>query len=373
MIPDIAYWIAFSKLRDIGPVRFFQLLERYGEVRRAFAFTAEDLAGTRLSEERARDIISTRDAISPEREYELIRTSGIIPIPFCSKEYPEQLKEIYAPPYLLYALGDTALLRNSDLLAVVGTRHPSAYGQKMTHLLTKELSLHGWGIVSGMAKGIDAEAHRTTLQQGGRTIAVLGCGIDHIYPYENKHLYSEIKEKGLLISEMPPGTTPQPFLFPLRNRIVTGLCKATLVIEGDHKSGAMISGKLALEQNREVFALPGRVTDALSNGPNWLIQQGATPILSAEDVLNTFHGQRRSVRPRACTPTRALPPLPQNELAVYRLLDDMDGLTIETIADRTRYPVTELMPILSTLELKGHIEQLPGKRFVRIMNSSASE
>jgi DNA processing protein len=397
---ELAYWIALSQLRDIGPVRFFKLYERYQSIEKIYKFTAEDLNGLRLSTEKINAIISARSAISPQAELDKVRKAGITPISFWSGDYPPLLREIYAPPFLLYTLGNKELLKTASWLAIVGTRHPSPYGLKMTARLTAELVRNGWGIVSGLAKGIDAEAHTVALEQGGKTIAVLGCGIDYIYPYENKGLYQAIKEKGLIISEMPLGVTPQPFQFPLRNRIVTGLAKGTLVIEGDFKSGAMISGKLALDQNREVFALPGRVTDTLSNGPNWLIKQGAVPVSSVDDILEVvggktaFSGQRSAVMSKNTvhrtqhTEARNMGLMQERflnrqdikkggknikdiqlnftEEKVYRELSDEDSISIDVLTEKTGLTISELMMVLSGLELQGLARQLPGKQFLRI-------
>ncbi|MFC1516946.1 DNA-processing protein DprA [Candidatus Margulisiibacteriota bacterium] len=354
--------MALSCIREIGSVRFTRLYEKYGAIEKVYNFKAEDLRSLRLAEEKIRDIVKQRDRLQPEQELSKVLAAGIKPITIFADEYPEQLKHIYAPPYILYTVGKVELLKKKNWLAIVGTRQPSFYGMKMTTLFSQELVKNGWGIVSGMAKGIDAKAHETALINEGKTIAVLGCGIDVIYPYENKHLYKEIREKGLILSEMPLGTEPQAFQFPLRNRIITGLAKGTLVIEGDYKSGAMISGKTALDQDREVFALPGRATDVASNGPNWLIKQGAKPATDIQDILEEF-GVKNAVK--KTVKNEVIKYFSKEENIVFQELVEEDSKNIEVLSEKTGLEFTTLLMILSGLELKGYIKQLPGKLFIR--------
>jgi DNA processing protein len=364
-VHDIGYLVGLNKLRDIGPVRFFKLFKKYKSIEKVFAFTVEDLLELRLGQEKAVGLARQRDALVLDKELAKIQDGQVEIITFFSKDYPEQLKQIYAPPYILYAKGNTDLLNKKDWLAIVGTRRATPYGLKMTEVMARELAYNSWGIVSGMAKGIDTKAHEAVLQTEGETIAVLGCGINVIYPYENKRLYKEIENKGLILSEVPLDTEPLPFQFPLRNRIITGLSKGTIVIEGSFKSGAMISGKLALEQDREVFALPGRVTDKYSEGPNWLIKQGAKLINNTEDILEEFGAKASN-----CQNMNTKKPLVRNyrltekENNIVKFLDD-DGVNIETLSDDTGLNIAELMLILSELELKGVIKQLPGKQFIQ--------
>lgn len=363
---DLRYWVALSNIREIGPIRFFKLFDKYQDIKKVFYFTREDLSGLRISEEKISQILNFRNSLNPNNELDKIVKNNIKVISFFSEYYPEQLKEIYAPPYLFYALGNLELLTRASLLAVVGTRYPSFYGVKMAVQLTQDLVRSGWGIVSGLAKGVDAKAHETTIKLHGQTIAVLGCGLDVIYPYENRYLYQKIKEQGLILSEVPLGTKPHPILFPLRNRIITGLSKGTLVIEGDYKSGAMISGKLALDQNREVFALPGRVTDKLSNGPNWLIKQGATPVTSGEDILEEFGSKKKQSVVKSCVEHKPTVQLSFEEEKIYKELSDEDSINIEDLSDKAGLLITDLMSILSTLELKNVVKQLPGKLYLKL-------
>ncbi|MBU0579867.1 MAG: DNA-processing protein DprA [Candidatus Margulisbacteria bacterium] len=364
MFDDLAYLVALNQIREIGSVRFFKLFEKYKDIEKVFNFKREDLVGLRLSEEMITNIIKVRDSINIKKEFEKVVKQNVMPLSFFSKEYPECLKQIYAPPYLIYAKGKIELLKKENWLAIVGTRHPSFYGLKMTISFSQELVQNGWGVVSGLAKGIDAKAHETVIKQGGQTIAVLGCGIDIIYPYENWQLYKQLEKQGLIVSEMPMGVQPQSFQFPLRNRIITGLAKGTLVIEGDYKSGAMISGKLALDQNREVFALPGRVTDKTSNGPNWLLKQGAKPVVEVGDILEEFGEKKPVIKTKIESKEKTNVKLSPEEEKVCQVLSDIDSQNIEYLSEKTSISITELMMVLSGLEIKHVIKQLPGKEYI---------
>jgi len=244
---------------------------------------AKDLAELGIKTGSIAEIIAAKQKVNIKIYLEKLAELKINFIDIFSADYPQVLREIYDPPLVLYKKGPLAL--NKFCLAVVGTRAPTDYGLKATETIVRELKPAGATIVSGLALGIDTKAHQTALQNNIPTIAVLGTGLDRIYPRENTKLFENIAETGALLSEYVPGIKPEPWNFPRRNRIITGLSRATLVMEGNFKSGALISGKIALAQDREVYALPGPIFSEKSSGPNWLLQQGAAPLLNAEQLV----------------------------------------------------------------------------------------
>jgi DNA processing protein len=245
-------------------------------------------------------------------------------------------------------------------VAVVGTRDPSLYGVRQGHRIAEDLARQGIGIISGMARGVDSAAHEGCLQAKGRTYAVFGCGIDVIYPSENKTLAEKIEASGGLISEFLPGTRPDPGLFPRRNRVISGLSVGVLVVQGTEKSGALITARSALEQNREVFALPGNVEEARSRGAHHLIRQGAALITSAEDILAEIGVQLRSRT--SLERAESLPALNPSEEAVVKKLS-ADPIHIDNLVRELERPVPSVLADLLSLEMKGWVVQLPGKLF----------
>jgi DNA processing protein len=274
-------------------------------------------------------------------------------------EYPKRLKEIHDPPALLFVRGE---LPHSEeaCVAIVGTRNPSLYGIKQSHVIAADLATAGVAVASGMARGIDSSGHEGALQGKGRTYAVFGCGVDIIYPSENKSLAEKIIESGALISEFLPGTQPDPGLFPRRNRIISGLSLGVLVVQGAETSGALITARYALEQNRDVFALPGHVEDRRSQGPHRLIRQGAILVESAQDILRELGVGPGSEKKPANIP---LPPLNPSESDVVGKLSS-DPLHIDSLVRELNRPVASVLADLLGLEMKGWVEQLPGKLFI---------
>ncbi len=281
-------------------------------------------------------------------------------VTFWDEEYPALLKQLADPPLILFYKG---LVECLSLLSIgiVGTRYPSTYGKLMADQFARELSRQNVVVVSGLARGVDTIAHRATVQAGGRTIAVLGSGLDKIYPEENKKLASDICKNGLVLSEFPMGAKPDAPHFPRRNRIISGLSKGILVIEAAQKSGALITADFALEQNREVFAIPGNLNNPKSYGCNVLIQQGAKVVLSVNDILDEI-GQDTAADLRA----NPQPPiqLSNPELLVYQSLSN-EPKHIDKIALECRIPTSKTLGILLTLELKNVVQQLVGKNFIR--------
>ena len=275
-------------------------------------------------------------------------------------DYPQVLKDIPDPPVLLYGYGN---LPDGPALAIVGTRHPSDFGRVFTEQLAEELAAADMVIVSGLARGIDTAAHRGALNAEGRTLAVLGCGIDRVYPPENIKLYHQIIEQGTLISEYPPGSEPLPGHFPGRNRIISGLSKGTLVIEACRKSGSLITSEFALEQGREVMAVPGGVDRKTSYGPNLLIKQGAHPVTEAVEILEILGvtSHNRKARPLTKPDDFQLPEPAGSVLSELTLTP----LHSDELAKESGLTPMELSVILLQLELQGYAEKLPGGRYIR--------
>ena len=272
--------------------------------------------------------------------------------------YPHLLKAVYPLPVLLFGLGDAAVL-NLPCVAIVGSRRPTSYGTKVAFEIARDLAGQGVCIVSGMAMGIDASAHRGALDAGGKTIAVLGCGIDRVYPARNNRLKYEIAKNGAVITEFFPGTAPEPGNFPQRNRIVSGLCLGVVVVEAGFRSGSLITASLALEQGREVMAVPGSVRSFLSKGTHWLLKQGAVLVEDAQDVMNQL-GLDTSMKGHEPEGTIVV-----DEPKKQRILESLGPypVHIDEIAQTTGIDAGEVAAVLVELELEGLVEALPGKFF----------
>ena len=252
---DLKYWLALMSVEGVGDTLFGPLLERFGSPAAVFSASVHELAGVpKMSKKISQTILAFNDWDGILRQIDGLNKAGIRIVTFLDESYPRHLLNVYDRPVLLYVAGH---LHSDDIsIAIVGSRHASTYGKYTTDRISRELALRGATIVSGMARGIDSCAHRGALAANGRTIAVLGSGLDVIYPPENKKLFEAIVEQGAVISEYPPGTQPLPFHFPARNRIISGMSYGVLVVEAGEKSGSLITAKLAMEQGREVFAIP---------------------------------------------------------------------------------------------------------------------
>ncbi|SFJ22743.1 DNA-processing protein DprA [Thermoflavimicrobium dichotomicum] len=292
-----------------------------------------------------------------------LKRRNIIPLTPMDETYPELLKEIAQPPWVLYVKGDIHLL-SDHCIAVVGTRKPSAYGIRTTRYLCEEIAQAGWVIVSGMAHGIDAEAHRSALQVQGKTVAILGTGVDVIYPRNHRFLYEELIKKGAVVSEMPPDTQPHPGLFPRRNRIISGLSHGTVVIEAARRSGSLITADYSMEQGREVFAVPGSIMVEQSQGTLRLIQQGAKCITSAQDIFEEFPyilPQEKEKKSSSIEST-----LNANEHKLLQYISQ-DPIQMTELIERVAPAMTmgEIHQAILSLQLKQLIVQLPGSYYVR--------
>jgi len=285
-------------------------------------------------------------------------------------EYPPLLEEIYDAPLVLYARGCLRAMK-APRIAVVGSRRPTVYGVQAAHGIAQDLGRRGLCIVSGLARGIDAAAHRGCMEGGGTTIAVLGCGIDVEYPPEHRQLKKEILERGLVISEFPPGTQPLPRNFPVRNRIISGLSLGTVVVEASEKSGSLITARLAMEQDREVFAIPGNITSSSSYGPNYLIKEGAKLVQSFRDVIDELPGAiRKEIGSREEEIEKDATGEPQvvskEERRILMSLKLDEATHFDKLYQSLEMDIAELSERLLNLELEGRIRKLPGNLYIRI-------
>ncbi|MDM7996119.1 MAG: DNA-processing protein DprA [Acidobacteriota bacterium] len=288
-----------------------------------------------------------------------------------SPEYPPLLAEIFNPPLVLYARGRLEVLQ-MHCIAIVGTRKPTLYGLQMAQGLASDLGSRGIGIISGLARGIDAAAHRGALEGKGCTIAVLGCGIDIVYPREHRQLTNRIVENGLILSEFPPGTSPSPQNFPVRNRIISGLALGTIIVEASEYSGSLITARLAMEQNREVFALPGNLTSPQSFGPNYLIKQGAKLVQSWRDVAEELPADVRhemllkeDLKPSSKSDS-GMGLLSDDENRLLELLQTDAAIQFDNLLRLSHQTVSRLSDLLLNLEMNGRIRQLPGNLYVKL-------
>lgn len=352
------YWFALKSVPLVGNVTFRRLLERFNTPERALKAVPEELAQVRGVTAAVVASLRQHDyrAIA-ERECAAVEQGGVRVVTFLAADYPKVLLEIPDPPPYLYVRGELRDLEPA--IAMVGSRRASTYGLLTTGRLAAALAGHGVTVVSGMARGVDTAAHRGALSVGGRSIGVLGCGIDVVYPPENRRLFAEMAEQGALISEFPMGTTPLAENFPRRNRIISGISRGVLVVEAAENSGSLITAQYALEQGREVFAIPGNINYSTSRGGNRLIKQGAKLVECVEDILEELPPLRGRGDTGVAPPEFSLSP---KEAAIYTLLAE-SPLHIDEIITKSALTVGDVSAILLRLELKGAVTQLPGKHF----------
>jgi DNA processing protein len=357
---EIIALINLLNVPQLGPHRVRLLLSVFGTAEKVFTLSREELCSVEgIDIKLANAIRSYQDFEIGEREVVAAREKQVKVISFWDPEYPFLLKKIYDPPVLLYVKGQ--LRDQEDCVAVVGTRAATTYGRSVTRQLVKGLVEKGITIVSGLARGIDTEAHRETIRSGGRTLAILGSGIDVIYPAENRNLAREIMEHGALISEFPMGAKPDAGNFPQRNRIISGLSHGTVVVEAGNRSGAILTALNAVDQNREVFAVPGRITDRQSQGCIRLIRNGAIPVQHADQILQHLgHRLFKPLSPRQQTLELRLS---KEQSLVVKYLSH-DPIHIDDLAHKSGMEITRLLTLLLELELIGVVQQLSGKQFV---------
>jgi DNA processing protein len=355
---DLRYWIGFNIVRGVGPVRLRALLDYFGDIERAWRASSEELRRAGLDRRSLENLLAARAELDLDHEVERIAAAGAQALTWESAAYPRLLREIPAPPPVLYVKG---ALTEEDAwaLAVVGTRRASAYGREVTRHLVKTLARSGITIVSGLARGIDAEAHKAALEVGGRTIAALGCGIDLVYPSEHRKLAREIVANGALVSDYPLGTPPEGGNFPPRNRIISGLSLGVLITEAGKGSGALITADFAAEQGRDVFAVPGSVLMRGSAGTNALIQDGAQVVLSAADILEELNLTMVAEQVEA----RQALPADETEAALLSLLSS-EPTHVDELQQQVGLPIAQVTSTLALMELKGLVRQVGGMKYI---------
>ena len=373
------HWLALRLVPGLGTRRAGQLIERFQTPQAIFRASVSELEAAGLLPGVARSIASGCTFEDAVAQQEKLLATGAVAVPLTDPRYPPRLREIFDPPMVLFARGRVELL-GSLMLGMVGTRRPTPYGLAVAERLAGDLGRAGLTIASGMARGIDTAAHRGALDAGGGTVAVFGCGVDVVYPAENRKLAAELAEKGLLISEFPMGTPAFPQNFPIRNRIISGMSVGVLVVEGAQYSGCSITARLAIDQGREVFAVPGNITSKMSWGPNLLIKQGAKLVQDWNDVVEELLPEDRRrlveemrVRCGVAAPgedaQQPLPLGPMNEIARKLLASlSVDTAThIDDLLERVEdCSSSEIIAALFELEMLGLVKQLPGKNFVKV-------
>lgn len=360
---DLLYLIALRKVGEIGNLSTVRLVEQFGSPKRVFEASEQELQGV-LKREHAERIRSFRGWREVESTLKKIEREAIEVITIWDSNYPNLLREIYDPPVILFVKGS---LKEFDNLcfAVVGSRKVTDYGRRVTEKFSYELASLGITIVSGMARGVDSLAHRSALKADGRTVAVLGSGLLRIYPPENRALAEEIAERGALISEFFPEEPPKRENFPRRNRIISGMSIGVLVTEASLKSGALITATYALEQGREVFAVPGNINSENSQGTNSLIKRGAKLVQSVEDILEEIKYQIELPEESVVSyEQKVRVDLSEDEQAI---IDEIDrAITLDELVLKTKMDVASLLDVLLRLELKGMIEKVEGRYHRRI-------
>lgn len=359
---DIKYWVALLQFPGLSSKHFFKLLESFGTGREIWQASRNTLLATKiLSRDKVDNLITWRKSKNPDIIFEELHKKRIKVVSILDENYPFLLKKIYDPPALLYYKGQ--LLNYTLPIAVVGSRKASPYGKKIAEQLAKKLASCNFTVVSGMARGIDSYSHKGALAAGKKTVAVLGNGVDVIYPPENKGLYESIIENGCVMSEFPPGSSPQNWHFPARNRIISGISRAVIVVEAAQKSGALITVDYALEQGRDVFSVPGPITSKYSLGTNNLIKQGAKPVTCVEDILEEFDVKPlfENFEVKKSTVIK----LTESEKQVLKEIEQ-GPCEIDTISQRTGLKLSEINATCVILEMKGLIRKIPGKKYIKV-------
>lgn len=362
---EYARWLAFVRIKGLGCAGFKRLAEYFGDPTRAVGASGEELAQIPgLDREAIAGLQSFDGWRGVEEEVHRVLEAGARIVPFNAREYPSRLRSLPDPPPFLYVRGE---LRAEDerAVAVVGSRSASPYGLRVARDLSQGLAALGFTVVSGLARGIDGEAHRSALAAEGRSVAVLGCGVDVIYPPEHEELYRNLCERGAILSELPIGTRPFAFNFPSRNRLISGVSLGVVVVEATEKSGSLITAGLAVEQGREVFAVPGQAGASRSRGAHRLIRQGAKLVESVQDIVEEIAPQLLG---RVEEVTGALErPTPIGLGGEARRVFELVAahpLQIDELIERSGLTAAKVSELLLELELRGLLKQLPGKRFV---------
>ncbi len=368
-------WLELRAVKGLGPITFTRLINRFGSPQAILEANFSALVATGdLSPSLAQSLqkpLPDHTVKEIQREIEAVEAGRFSILTLIDPHYPSRLKTIADPPPLLYYTGSLQTC-DQHALAIVGARKGSHAGRAFTRTLSGDLAALGFTIVSGLARGIDADAHQGALTAGGRTLAVLGCGIDRTYPPEHHTLRQQIEQQGAVLSEFPMGTSPQSFHFPRRNRIISGLSLGVIVTEATMKSGSLITARMALEQNREVFAIPGNVTHPLSHGPHGLIQQGAKLVQKPWDIVEeilpmlepSFRENLESRHNEGKTQKTTLELGPEEQHLFDRI--PLEPISLDELITQGSYSSSEVMSILLSLEMKGLIKQIPGLQYIRM-------
>lgn len=364
------YWLGLSMIRGLGSIRISKLLKVLGDAKTVWKAPAGKLKQVSGIGSLADDIVKQRKRIDLNRVVKKLKDKKIKFITLEAAEYPQLLKEIYDPPPTLYYRG--ILDFSQPAVAVVGSRRSTAYGRKTTGRIASKLAQRGITVISGMARGIDTCGHEGALRGQGKTTAVLGSGLGHIYPPENKDLFYKIQENGLILSEFPPEIKPLAENFPRRNRIISGLSLGVLVVEASTRSGSLITANLALEQGREIFAIPGNLTRPQSRGTNKLIQKGAKLVTGVDDILEelflydeTEYDETEEIASDKSERKQkfSYPQLSEEEENIIKILQKEEILHINEIINRTEYNAGKINTLLLKLELKGLVSKNAGKKY----------
>ena len=384
----LKYWVWLSELKGLRNQTRLALLRRFGDPESIFYADADELLLTDGVERSQLKLLENHDLAPADRILADCQRLDIQLLTLSDAAYPGRLKNIYDPPALLYCKGRLPLLDDLLCVAVVGTRDCTPYGVACAEKLGFGLASGGAAVVSGLAKGIDAAAIRGALRAGGVTVGVVGNGLDVYYPYESRYLYEDVASAGILLSEYPPGTEPASGHFPVRNRIISGLSLAALVVEAPEKSGALITAATALEQGRDVFAVPGPIDAPASVGCNCLIRDGAGLVSDASDILREYEGRfvlnlkesreqpetlgyqaRTAPEPKPVVPTLSLQhsdaELTDDQIAVLKALSDTEPMQVDDLTELVEIPTRRVLSALTVLEIDQYVAQHPGKRYTR--------
>ena len=384
----LKYWVWLSELKGLRNQTRLALLRRFGDPESIFYADPEELLLTEGMDPSQAKLLANHDLAPADKVLAECQRLDIQLLTFSDAAYPGRLKNIYDPPALLYCKGRLPLLDDLLCVAVVGTRDCTPYGVACAEKLGFGLASGGAAVVSGLAKGIDAAAIRGALRAGGVTVGVVGNGLDVYYPHESRYLYEDVASAGILLSEYPPGTEPASGHFPVRNRIISGLSLAALVVEAPEKSGALITAATALEQGRDVFAVPGPIDAPASVGCNCLIRDGAGLVSDASDILREYEGRfvlnlkesreqpetlgyqaRMAPEPKPVAPTLSLrhsdAELTDDQIAVLKALSDTEPMQVDDLTELVEIPTRRVLSALTVLEIDQYVAQHPGKRYTR--------
>ena len=363
---DQRYWIGFNRVKGIGAVKVQRLLDTFGSLETAWNARPDQLRDAGLDRKAIETLLATKQKIDLDAEMARLQRSGAQALTWDDPQYPRSLRNIAQPPPVLYVHG-TLLLADEWAVAVVGTRHASVYGRDVARELAAGLAANGVTVVSGLARGVDIVAHRAALEAGGRTIAVLGSGVDNIYPAEHKATAEAITKSGAVVSDYALGTPPDGPNFPPRNRIISGLSKGVVIVEAAEVSGALITADFAAEQGRDVFAVPGNIFQRQAAGTNRLIQQGAKLVTSVADILEELNLAMVSEQKTA----RAILPADATEQRLLACLS-AEPVHIDEIGNQVGMPISQVSGALALMELKGIVRQVGGMQYVVAKEPRAS-